>query len=115
MVLHFLKCKSIPTLREAMTTDAPETVYLKDYTKPDYKITSTFLDFDIYEGHTRVKSRLECVADYSDNEATRPLVLNGEDMTLISVAIDGTRLKDSEYTVDDATLTLLNIPKAFTL
>ncbi|OVE77759.1 aminopeptidase N [bacterium F16] len=98
-----------------MSTDTPRTIFLKDYTRPDYQITKTFLDFSIHDGSTRVKSRLECIADSTGGQPPRPLVLNGENMTLISVAINGNPLEDSAYTVAETTLTITCPPPEFTL
>ena len=36
----------------------PKTIFLKDYQKPAYDISETYLVFDIHEGYTEVRARL---------------------------------------------------------
>ncbi len=47
--------------------------------------------------------------------AANPLVLDGEELKLVSVTIDGRMLGESEYALTPATLTLRDLPDAFTL
>jgi aminopeptidase N len=89
---------------------APKITYLKDYKAPDYSVTTVNLHFDIYDEHTRVKSRLEMK---QVNEV--PLVLNGEELKLISVSVDGKQLSEGEYTEVDHKLTIPNVPAEFVL
>lgn len=92
----------------------PNTIYLKDYTQPVYWITDVDLVFNLEEEHTQVSSTLSL----SKNETIsgeHPLVLQGEELGLESIAIDGRVLDDSEYTVTDADLTIHSVPDAFTL
>ena len=44
-----------------------------------------------------------------------PLVLDGESLELVSVAIDGRALASSQYKVDGAQLTIAEVPEAFAL
>ncbi len=69
-----------------MKTDTPKTIYLKDYKPYPFKIHSINLNFDIHEGHTIVTAN----AEYERlNPAAKDVFLNGEDLELISVKIDG--------------------------
>lgn len=91
---------------------APQPVYLKDYTVPDYLAESIHLTFRIYEGTTEVTTKTQYKKNHSDN---RPLILNGEHQKLISVRINGTHLKNSDYTLTDTHLTLTPPSDNFTL
>ena len=80
---------------------------LQDYEPPAYAIQSTDLTFDVQPGTTTVTSRLQVVKAQGDN---LPLVLDGQDLELVSVAVDGIELGSNEYQIDDNSLTLLNLP-----
>jgi aminopeptidase N len=85
-------------------SSTPQTIYLKNYKKPDYLISQTYLDFSIFDTHTSVKSRL--IVQRNTSEADLPLVLNGEKMELINVWIDGIKLSEDLYVLNDDSLTL---------
>ena len=94
-----------------MRTDtAPTPTLLSDYTPPSHEITSVYLDFDLKPSATTVRSKLELVR--LRDEA---LVLNGENISLKSVTLDGKKLKRSDYKLDQETLTLPKTPETFTL
>ena len=99
-----------------MAENTPKVKHLKDYKKPDYKIESVHLDFDLDEENTQVASTLKIKSDYDASTGeVRPLRLDGDELTLTGIAIDGRALKPEEYTVDDKGLTILNPPKEFEL
>jgi aminopeptidase N len=89
----------------------PQPVYLSDYRPPDYRIERIELDIDLDETETRVKARLH-VARRGEPV---PLVLDGEDLELHAVAIDGRRLAAGEYTADERGLTLPPIDRRATV
>ena len=94
-----------------MRTDtAPSPTLLSDYTPPSHELTSVYLDFDLQPSATTVKSKIE-VKRLRDE----PLVLNGENIDLKSVALDGKKLKRSQYKLNQETLTLPKTPERFTL
>ena len=92
----------------------PNTIYLKDYAQPAYCITNVDLVFNLEEEQTQVSSTLSL----SKNESIsgeQPLVLQGEELCLESVSIDGRLLEASEYAVTDTDLTIHSVPDTFTL
>ena len=94
-----------------MRTDtAPTPTLLSDYTPPSHELTSVYLDFDLQPSATTVKSKLE-VKRLRDE----PLVLNGENIDLKSVKLDGKALKRADYKLDQETLTLAKTPESFIL
>ncbi len=94
-----------------MRTDtAPTPTLLSDYTPPSHKLTSVYLDFDLQPKATTVRSKIE-VKRLRDE----PLVLNGENIDLKSVKIDGKALKRSDYKLDQEKLVLGETPESFTL
>ena len=99
-----------------MAENTPKVKHLKDYKKPDYKIESVHLDFDLDEENTQVASTLKVKSDYDVSTGeVRPLHLDGDELTLTGIAIDGRALKPEEYVVDDKGLTILNPPAEFEL
>ena len=89
--------------------------YLKDYKKPDYKIRTVDLTFDLDEQNTTVKSVLHLVADYDVPKGGHPLVLDGRELELKSIKIDGEAVDERAYTLDDESLTIYNPPADFKL
>jgi aminopeptidase N len=98
-----------------MKADDPKTIYLKDYQPADFLIDEVFLHFDLYEDKTQVTTVLHMRRTPQSLNNKAALVLNGEAMALQSVAIDGKVLPDSEYTVNETTLTVHEVPEQFTL
>ena len=94
-----------------MRTDtAPTPTLLSDYTPPSHELTSVYLDFDLQPAATTVISKLEI-----NRLRDEPLVLNGENIDLKSVKLDGKPLKRSQYKLDQETLTFGKTPESFTL
>ncbi len=85
-----------------------------DYRPPDYLIDAVDLDFRLDPERTVVKSSLS-VRRAPQTAAGAPLTLNGEDLELLSLRLDGAVLPPGRYSTDDKTLTLSNPPAAFTL
>lgn len=96
-----------------MRTSLPVTINLKDYIEPAYEVERLNLTFELDLKSTRVTS----VAKYKlkEGKAREPLTLDGVDLTLESIEVDGTALDESQYTVTDETLVFLNPGKEFEL
>ena len=93
-----------------MKTDTPQTVYLKDYTPPAFLVDAVDLDFVIGADSTTVSATLAM----RRNPATpkQPLVLDGDELETLSVAVDGQKWAFSET---PSSLTLNDLPDSFTL
>lgn len=83
----------------AMKTDAPKTVYLKDYKPYPFRVVALDLNFDIRDGHTVVTAKSKF--QKTDPEA-QEVFLNGEALELLSFKIDGRVSND--YTADEVSL-----------
>ena len=92
----------------------PQPVYLSDYQPPAYRVTHAELTFDLDPSQTRVYSRL-MVERHSQAASTSPLVLDGENLTLESLAIDGKPLGEEAYSVNDNGLVIASVPATFVL
>jgi aminopeptidase N len=88
-------------------TEQPAAIHLADYDPPAWQVDHTELRFEIAEGETIVQSRL----DVHRGEQAAPLVLDGQELTLVEVAVDGRPLSSNEYGLDEDTLTLFDLPQ----
>jgi len=95
-----------------MRTDTIQPIRLTEYRPPAFAIETTHLDFQLEPKTTRVKATLQMTRS---GEHEEPLVLDGERLTLISVAVDGRILGGADYALTDETLTIPNLPDAFVL
>ncbi|MFC3282963.1 aminopeptidase N [Litchfieldella rifensis] len=94
---------------------APQPIHLHDYQPPAYRVTHTELKFDLSPSATHVSARLHLERHPERQQEAPPLVLNGEHLTLLRIAIDGQELEAGEYAVDDETLTVHAVPQRFLL
>ncbi len=89
-----------------MMRDAqPQTIYLRDYKAPNFFIEKTDLTFELDELFTTVTSTLTLKRN-SAVAGNEPLVLNGQELELVSLAIDGEIIDASEYLQDEESLTV---------
>jgi len=89
-----------------------KTVYLKDYTPPPYLIDEVDLEFELGEESTVVRSRLRV---RRNGTAPAPLRLDGQQLELLALSLDGRELRAGEYAVDADGLTIENVPERFEL
>jgi aminopeptidase N len=95
--------------------DEPHPVYLKDYEVPVYLIDEIDLSFDLEDDHTIVKSHMRVRHNRLSSSKKRDLILNGDELTLESVKLDGKVLSGSEYKLTSDLLTIPGVPDNFDL
>lgn len=96
-----------------MKTDAPKVIKLSEYKQPDYLVQTIDLVFHLDSTQTLVQSKMTIT---KNNNEGAPLVLNGEELTLKSVKINGETFTDYKHDEEAHTLTLNRVPAAnFTL
>ncbi|MGQ7247789.1 aminopeptidase N [Halomonas sp. V046] len=88
----------------------PQPIHLSDYRPPAYRVTHTELTFDLDPAATRVKARLH-LERHPEREAGE-LWLDGEALTLTSIAVDGQALAEDEYEVSADGLRIKRLPDA---
>ncbi|ACE84417.1 aminopeptidase N [Cellvibrio japonicus] len=98
-----------------MNAPAPKTIYLKDYQVPDYLIDTTDLNVDIHDGYTLVSCMLALRRNPAAKQAATELTLQGADLELVSLSLDGRLLEEGDYTFGEESLTIFNTPETFTL
>ncbi len=92
----------------------PGTIYLKDYLPPAYWIDKTELDFELYEDQTLVTSRLHMHRN-EDVGGSAELILHGQELELLEVAVDGCVLSAQEFSVSADSLSIPSLPDKFVL
>ncbi|RTR03901.1 aminopeptidase N [Halomonas nitroreducens] len=92
----------------------PQPIYLSDYRPPAYRVTHTELTFDLDPAATRVKARLH-LERHPERQAGEPLELDGEQLALKAIAIDGQSLGEDEYTLTERGLRVEQVPERFRL
>jgi len=95
-----------------MRTETSQAVRLADYRPFPFAIETTRLIFDLHPSQTRVRAELAVRRIGAKDE---PLVLNGERLKLVSVAIDGQALSANQYALDAEHLTIPDAPDQFVL
>ena len=90
-------------------------IFLKDYAPPSYLISSIDLVFDLDPQKTRVSAISQFRRNPASNETHRNLVLNGENLTLIGLKMDGLELSGTDWTLTQNSLTLHEAPEEFEL
>ncbi len=95
-----------------MRTDTPQPIRLSDYRAPSFLIDQVKLDFSLDPNATRVKATLTVRRNGDHKDA---LVLDGVRLRLLSVAVDGERRAANQYQWTEESLTLPDVPDAFTV
>ncbi|MDF1878476.1 aminopeptidase N [Sulfurimonas sp. SAG-AH-194-C20] len=87
-------------------------IYLHNYTKPAFSIENINLEFDLFEEYAVVTSSMKI---QKSDEAEKHLRLDSIDLELVSLYINGLELDDSRYIIESESLTILNVPAAFSI
>ncbi|MGZ3857443.1 MAG: aminopeptidase N, partial [Bacteriovorax sp.] len=95
-----------------MKTDTPKVIKLSEYKKPNFIVETIDLVVHLDNAATLVQSKMKMKR--FDHEVA-PLVLNGEELTLKSVALNGKQLGSGDYQIEGELLTIKDVPSEFTL
>jgi aminopeptidase N len=91
------------------------TIYLAEYKPPEFLVDTVSLDVDIHPGGTVVRSQLAMRRNPARDDAPADCVLDGEGLQLDAIALDGASLSPERYSHDASSLTIRDVPEAFTL
>ena len=94
-----------------MKTDKHLRKHLKDYQPPDFGISQTRLQFFLEAERTRVVSHLQMHRNTADKNAA--LVLDGVELELLELQVDGRKLSPEEYRLDEDSLTIGDLGDSF--
>lgn len=97
----------------AMSDKNPVEKFRSDYCVPDFIIDHVELDFQLGAENTEVTARLQMARAVAGS--TMALQLDGEDLKLNCVSIDGQELDSAAYVHDSAGLTIATVGDSFLL
>ncbi len=90
----------------------PQTIYLKDYTVPEYLIHSVALNFTLDDENTLVSSRLTLSRNPESQSHETSLTLSGENLKLIRINLDdGNDLTKGQYLQTQDALIINKVPQ----
>ena len=95
-----------------MKTDVPVITRLRDYKAPSFKIETVNLDFKLDPTNTRVRS---VMAIHRTDTSRADLHLDGEDIKLVSIKVDGKPFPKSRYKISKTEMVISGLDKNFTL
>ena len=98
-----------------MNQPSLQTIYLKEYLPPDFLIENVHLHFEVEEDHTTVRAILRVYRNPKSHRQQAPLVLDGDELTLQSIFLDGKVLATDAYTLTETHLTIPSVPDRFML
>lgn len=94
-----------------MRTTQGQAIHLKNYKTPDYRINTVDLDINLQPTQTHVTSKMSIVRQ-KNVTSDIPLILDGDELKLNSVSVNGKKLTDADYTETPTELTIRKLPKA---
>ena len=98
------------------SSKSPTVKYRKDYRPSQYLIKHTDLKFQLFDSHALVTSELTIELNpLNENDVLAPLILDGIQLELQEISIDGNSLEADQYDVGDTHLTVKNVSEKFTL
>lgn len=95
-----------------MKTDAPKIIKLSEYEKPWYLVETIDLVITLDDTKTLVQSKMKIKRNIDDKS---PLILNGEELKLLSIKLNGEAVTKYVHNTETHTLTLTDLPDSFTL
>lgn len=93
----------------------PSPTYLKDYRQSDFFIQRVDLQVELEEEKATVYASLKMHRNQQLGKHTRPLVLDGEELKLISVTLNKVVLTPDQYQLTPHGLIIESVPDVFTL
>ena len=95
-------------------TSSPETIYLKDYQPPAFQVESIKLHFALSQERTLVTNTMR-LKHASGSPKDQPLRLDGRQLELLRVTLDGNLLDPKQYSVNPESLVIEDLQAEFTL
>ncbi|MGQ3888322.1 aminopeptidase N [Legionella sp. CNM-1927-20] len=86
------------------------TVFLKDYTPPNFTVENIYLNFDLHDDYVLVENKMSL-------KRVHPglLHLYGDELELVSIALNNEPLTEKDYSYKNDDLLLNDCPREFTL
>jgi aminopeptidase N len=93
--------------KEETVKETPKEIFLKDYKAPDYAFEKVDLKFELGEEKTLVTSKIRVIPKSSDGA---PLILDGENLKLVSLKINGSPVPEDNHKIAVRKLHLTSLP-----
>ena len=93
-----------------MKQESAHPVLLADYRPPAFLIDTVDLDITLGPARTRVSAKLQLRRNPKAANGVSTLTLDGEFLELDAIALNGKSLTLKDYTVDETSLTIHNVP-----
>ena len=102
------------SMTESSTLPAPpETTFRRDYQPSPFLITDLDLIFDLHEDQAHVTARLSL--ERNPAAPDQALVLDGEQLELLAIRLDGVELNTDRYRLEDDQLIVEGLPQSCVL
>ena len=88
---------------------ASKVIYRKDYKAYPWSISQLDLQFDVGIETTKVSAQMEFRLK-NESESSQSIVLNGTDLTLLSISLNDKILAEDDYVIDGENLTIADAP-----
>ena len=88
---------------DASMLATPKATYLKDYQPPAFMVDKVGLTFKLFDDYALVENTMSLTRN---GEGAAPIVLDGEELELVSIIMNGDALGPDSYTVTDHDITL---------
>ena len=103
-------------MQDSQRDAAPAAVRREEYRPPAFLVDTVALHFDLDPSATVVRARLALRRNPAHDDATAPLRLDGEALTLLALRLDGKNLPPGGYTLEpEGGLTIGALPDACVL
>lgn len=93
-----------------MRTNTGQAILLKNYKQPEYLIETVELDINLHPTKTRVKSVIQFTRNKITTSGTE-LKLDGDELTLINVSVNGEQLDNKDYKATPLELVIHKVPR----
>ena len=101
---------------DASLDKPPLPTRLADYRPPNFLIDRVELEFDLADTETRVQSHIELRRNPDAAAAGAPLRLDGDEVELVAISLDGVPLAPGDYRLEpEGTLVIPQVPDACSL
>lgn len=98
-----------------IASNKPVSIRLKDYKRSEFCVKSIDIEIELRDDKAIVNTRIIGNRNPSHEGGHGPLILNGENQELISVALNDKELTLKQYAVDDKSLKISNVCEDFEL
>ncbi|MCQ2913696.1 MAG: aminopeptidase N [Alphaproteobacteria bacterium] len=85
---------------------SPKTVYSEDYKKPDFQIKNVDISFELDSENTRVVTKMDVYKNIACKKKAK-MWLDGDEVELISIKVNGKELSKDEYVLNEEGISLL--------